>query len=74
MTYRGRVKNGVIVLEPPARLPEGAEVEVVSAPGEPAIPTLAERYKDFIGAIDGLPADLAENHDHYIYGTRKREP
>ena len=27
-TYRGHVKQGVIVLDPPARLPEGAEVEV----------------------------------------------
>jgi hypothetical protein len=28
MTYRGHVKQGVIVLDPPVRLPEGAEVEV----------------------------------------------
>jgi hypothetical protein len=28
MTYRGHVKQGVIVLDPPAQLPEGLEVEV----------------------------------------------
>jgi hypothetical protein len=28
MTYRGRVKKGVIVLDSPAQLPEGTEVEV----------------------------------------------
>ncbi len=28
MTYRGRVRNGVIVLDEPAALPEGAEVDV----------------------------------------------
>jgi hypothetical protein len=28
MTYRGHVKQGVIILDPPAQLPEGAEVEV----------------------------------------------
>jgi hypothetical protein len=28
MTYRGRVKQGVIVLDSPVQLPEGAEVEV----------------------------------------------
>jgi mRNA interferase MazF len=28
MTYRGHVKHGVIVLNPPAQLPEGTEVEV----------------------------------------------
>ena len=74
MTYRGRVKNGVIVLEQPANLPEGAEVEVVPAGDAASLPTLAERYKDFIGRIDGLPRDLAENHDHYIHGSRKRQP
>jgi hypothetical protein len=70
MTYRGRVKNGVIVLEPPAVLPEGALVEVapVEASREPAR-TLAERYADFIGIVEDLPADFAENHDHYIHGT-----
>ena len=72
MTYRGRVKNGVIVLEPPASLPEGAEVEVVPAAEAAPVPTLAERYRDFIGSIDGLPSDLAENHDHYIHGTAFR--
>ena len=24
------------------------------------------------GTANGLPADLAENHDHYLYGTSKR--
>ena len=28
MTYRGRVKNGAVVLDPPADLPEGAAVEM----------------------------------------------
>jgi len=28
MTYRGHVKQGVIVLDSPAQLPEGTEVEV----------------------------------------------
>jgi hypothetical protein len=30
MTYRGHVKQGVIVLVPPAQLPEGTEVEVLA--------------------------------------------
>jgi hypothetical protein len=72
MTYRGRVKNGVIVLQPPAALPEGAEVDV--SPAQPAgnIPPLNERLKDVIGIVEGLPADMAENHDHYIHGAPKR--
>lgn len=70
MTYRGRVQNGKIVLDPPATLAEGVEVEVIPT-GEQAR-TLAERYRDFIGVIEGLPADMAENHDHYIHGAPRR--
>jgi hypothetical protein len=69
MTYRGHVRNGVIVLDAPASLPEGAEVEVIPSKDGTAMLTLAERYKDFIGIIEGLPPDLAENHDHYIHGA-----
>lgn len=78
MTYRGRVKGGVVVLDAPASLPDGAEVEVTLRGGEAAaaegeLPTLYERYKSFIGIAEGLPSDLAAQHDHYLYGTPKRE-
>jgi len=81
MIYRGRVKNGVIVLDPPGSLPEGAEVEVSAkeadntstiAGQEKSATTLYDRYKDFIGIIEALPADMAENHDHYIHGSLNR--
>ena len=70
MSYRGRVQNGVIVLEGPERLPEGTQVRV--EPVEDAPKTLAERFGPFIGCLDDLPADLAEQHDHYIHGTPKK--
>lgn len=38
MTYRGRVRNGTIVLDPPASLPEGTEVEVRPAATDAAEP------------------------------------
>jgi hypothetical protein len=72
MTYRGKVKNGVVVLDPPAVLPEGAEVQIISTNGEPLPPTWAEVFKDVIGKAEGLPADSSINHDHYLYGTPKR--
>ena len=34
--------------------------------------TLYERLKPFAGAIKGLPPDLSDNHDHYLYGAAKR--
>ncbi len=72
MSYRGRVRNGVIVLDPPASLPEGSEVEVREVGGEAPIPTLYERYKNFIGIADGLPSDSSINYEHYLYGAPKK--
>jgi hypothetical protein len=71
MTYRGRVKNGVVVLDEPAELPEGTEVRVDPVADE-TIPTLAEQFQDIIGIASDLPADLALNHDHYLYGAPKK--
>ena len=72
MSYRGRVKNGVIVLDPPASLPEGAEVEVLPQSEDLSEPTWAEVFQDIIGKAEGLPADASINHDHYLYGTPKK--
>ncbi len=72
MTYRGRMRNGVIVLEPPADLPEGTEVDVSPAAEGQEPPTWAEVFKDVIGKAEGLPSDSSTNHDHYLYGTPKK--
>jgi len=73
MAYPGHVKNGVIVLDEPVRLPEGAAVRVELAGDSEAakpLPTLAERLKDVIGIVEG-PPDLAASHDHYAHGKPK---
>jgi len=70
MTYRGHVENGVIVLDEPAELPEGASVRVEIAEEQEGS-TLAERLRDVIGIGEG-PPDLAEHHDHYAHGKPKR--
>jgi hypothetical protein len=78
MVYRGHMTNGVIQLQDWPSLPEGAEVEVrllVATPsqeGEEAVPSLHERLKDIMGKAEGLPLDLAENHDHYLHGQPRR--
>ena len=71
MTYQGKVKGGLIELEPGAVLPEGTVVRVEPVQAEPG-PSLAERLKPVIGIAKGLPRDFAENHDHYIHGTPKK--
>ena len=78
MTLHGHVENGVIVLDNPGPLPEGAAVQVqivmppIANSPDAAIPTLAETLKDFIGILEDLPEDAARNHDHYLYGTLKK--
>ena len=72
MTYRGYVKKGVIVLDPPAQLPEGAEVEVCASEQISAEATWAEVFRNVIGQAEGLPADSSVNHDHYLYGAAKK--
>ena len=79
MVYRGHVENGMIRLDDAPALPEGVEVEVHLLPESPpetrdeGIPSLYERLKEFVGKAEGLPPDLAVNHDHYLYGLPKRE-
>jgi len=80
MTYRGRVQGGVVVLEGGASLPEGAEVDVTAvehaAPSNGDRPaasdSLAQRLLKFAGTLQGLPSDLARNHDHYIHGAPRK--
>ena len=71
MTYKGHVKNGVVVLDDPVKLPDGAEVrvEVLESKAEP---TLADELRGVIGAVKGLPSDLARNHDHYLHGRPEK--
>jgi hypothetical protein len=76
MVYRGIVKKGVIVVEDGGGLPEGTEVRIEPIVREksPAVegPTLAEQFRNVIGTVPELPSDMAENHDHYLYGTPKK--
>ena len=80
MTYRGRVKNGVVVLDDPSALPDGTEVSVrplkarpPRGKGGPDVPTLYERLRDVVGIVDDLPPDFSVNHDHYLYGGPKAQ-
>lgn len=70
MTYRGHVKNGVVVLDQGNLLPEGAAVDVVPAADDPG--NLAARLQELAGRARDMPRDMARNHDHYLHGTRKK--
>lgn len=62
MTYRGHVRNGVVVFEGPAPLADGTAVNVEPAPqptpAQPLRGTKGTELLRFAGLID--PADLRE--------------
>ena len=74
MTYRGRVRNGVVVLGEGATLDEGTEVQVepIGEHGTSGRPTVYDRLAKLAGKAKGLPADLARQHDHYLHEQPKR--
>jgi hypothetical protein len=71
MTCKGKVVNGVVVLEDPKALPEGAMVAIArvgdSGEDRDSLPAMLLRHA---GKGKGLPSDLARNHDKYVHGRR----
>lgn len=83
MTLTGTVMNGVVVLDGGPVPVEGTKVEVVIPTATATAPDAAAPTGDtpkgphawmleFAGKAVGMPADFAEQHDHYIHGTPKR--
>ncbi len=70
MEFQGTVQNGIIVVNSGEPLPEGARVRVIVEEAPPKL-TLTNLLK-YAGVLSDMPADFAEQHDHYIYGTPKR--
>jgi len=76
MTCRGHFQGGVILLDEPADFKDGDQVSVRlerrAGASEGQAPTLYEQLKEIIGIAEGLPSDLAENHDYYLHGHPKK--
>lgn len=72
----GRVVNGTVVLDQPDKLEDGTEVRVrpvtKAESAQDNNGSLSEMLLSFAGVIEGLPEDLALNHDHYLYGLPKK--
>ena len=71
VSYKGKVKNGVVILPRNAKLRNGTEVKVTPITG-----SQDDDFTDMLVSVSkkvrGLPRDLAAQHDHYLYGTSKR--
>ena len=74
MSFAGKIKNGVVVLPPGLKLPEGLEVQltVPESPSPEETFVLHETAKPF-PTVGGLPDDLAINHDYYLHGHQHKQ-
>jgi hypothetical protein len=72
VSYKGTVKNGVVVMEGWPPLEDGTivAVEPIEQPGQRT--SLGQRLRRFSGSAKGLPRDMARNHDHYLHGRPKK--
>jgi predicted DNA-binding antitoxin AbrB/MazE fold protein len=68
MTTDAIVQNGLLVPKTPLALPEGKQValHIETEEDDPLLWLAAH-------AVDTGVTDFAEQHDHFIYGTPKRE-
>ena len=71
MSVTGKIKNGVVVLPPGTKLPEGTEVSVETlrtAADDPLVAAVEKLAKP----RPHLPNDYALNHGHYVGGEPKK--
>ena len=72
MSVTGKIKNGVVVLPPGTKLPEGAEVKVETlSPAAESDPFLQAVLK-LAKPRPHWPKDYALNHAHYAKGHPKK--
>lgn len=77
LEIKGKVHNGAILpLEPISDSYEGKEA-IITIADEPESENQSDWDRLFAtieeNQIDADITDLAHNHDHYLYGTAKRE-
>ena len=72
---KARFDGRVFIPESPVDLPAGCELEISIASLGSEKSTLAKvaEIAQRFPANPDLPTDLAQQHDHYLYGTPKRQ-
>jgi hypothetical protein len=71
MSFKGTVKNGVVVLPPEAKLVDGTVVEIAPVTPEPNDPPFLQALLRLAKDRD-WPEDFALNHAHYVKGHPKK--
>jgi hypothetical protein len=77
-TYKGVVKNGVIVLEGDGHLPDGTEVTVIVEEKSAATKTVWDALAEIAGIFSSGLTDVGERKDEYVaeayYRCGRSEP
>ena len=68
VSIKGTVRNGVVVLPPEAKLPEGAQVEVTPLETGADDPPFLRAILKLAKPRPDWPEDFALNHAHYAKG------
>jgi hypothetical protein len=72
MSFKGKVKNGVVVLPPEANLAEGTEVEVVTAELRPEDDPFLAAVRKSAKPRPHWPRDYARKLDDHLYGVSRK--
>ena len=71
MSYKGTVKNGVVVLPPEAKLPDGTPVEVFADETRPEDDPFVAAVLKVARPRPHWPKDYVRNLDKHLYGVSK---
>jgi hypothetical protein len=72
VSFKGTVKNGVVVLASDAKLPDGTSVEVIPEEWQSEDDPFDAAVRKVAKPRPHWPKDYARNLDHYLYGVPKR--
>ncbi len=67
-----RVRVHAIPEQSHAPRKKSATTKAKRKPAPEKLSSMAKMLLKYAGKVKGLPADFAEQHDHYLYGTPKR--
>jgi hypothetical protein len=72
MSFKGTIQNGVVVLPPEIKLPEGTEVNVETLAESPENDPFIQAVLKTAKPRPHWPKDYALNHGHYVSGEPKK--
>ncbi len=73
MSFTGRIQNGVVVLPPEVKLPEGTEVSVETMDSPTETDPFIQAVLKLAKPRPHWPKDYALNHAHHVKGHPKKQ-